>query len=87
MAVQGWDRHAQRAADRALRVVRRTDWACLQSDTLISYAEVLRLVGREEDALDSLREALGVAQAKGYAVAVRRAQAALDGAPDAQRVI
>ena len=89
LAARGWEPHALRAADRALRLVRRTDWACLQSDTLIAYAEVLRLAGREDDALESLHEALGLARAKGYKpVAARRAEAVLQelGAPDAQHV-
>jgi tetratricopeptide (TPR) repeat protein len=88
MAAQGWERHAQRAAERALRVARRTEWACLKSDTLIAYAEVLRVLGREEDAVQSMHEARGVAEAKGYAVAVRWVDAELErlGAPDAERV-
>jgi class 3 adenylate cyclase/tetratricopeptide (TPR) repeat protein len=75
LAVEGWDRHAERTATRALRLVRKTDWACLQADTLLAQAEVLSLADRDRDALPSLREALAIAEAKQYevvATAVRR---------------
>jgi hypothetical protein len=72
-AVQGWDQHAERVALRALRLVRRTDWACLRADVLLAYAEALRLSARDEDAVPILREALGVAEGKGYAAAARAA--------------
>jgi len=72
-AARGWDQHAERVALRALRLVRRTDWACLRADVLLSYAEVLRLAGRDDEAVPILREALGVAEGKGYAAAARTA--------------
>jgi hypothetical protein len=70
-AARGWDQHAERVALRALRLVRRTDWACLRADVLLAYAEVLRLAGKDDEAI--LREALGVAEGKGYAAAARTA--------------
>jgi tetratricopeptide (TPR) repeat protein len=70
LALQGWDRHAERTALRALRLVRKTDWVCLQADTLLAYAEVLSLADREQDAVPSLREALTIAEAKEYEVVV-----------------
>jgi class 3 adenylate cyclase/tetratricopeptide (TPR) repeat protein len=72
-AARGWDQHASRIALRALRLVRRTDWACLRADVLLAYAEVLRLSGKDDDAVPILREALGVAEGKGYAAAARAA--------------
>jgi hypothetical protein len=78
LALQGWDRHAERTAARALRLVRKTDWVCLQADMLLAHAEVLRLADREREAVPSLREALAIADAKGYEVvaAVVRARLA-----------
>jgi tetratricopeptide (TPR) repeat protein len=77
-AAQGWDEHAERAIRRALRLVRTTDWRCLQADTLLAHGEVLRLAGREEEAIASLVEAAEVAQAKDYVAAERRAAAELE---------
>jgi class 3 adenylate cyclase len=70
-AARGWDQHAERVALRALRLVRRTDWACLRAEVLLAYAEVLRLGGKDDEPI--LREALGVAEGKGYAAAARAA--------------
>jgi hypothetical protein len=58
--------------------VRRTDWRCLQADTLLAHAQVSRLAGRDDEAVESLREAIRVAAAKGYAVAERRATQELE---------
>jgi class 3 adenylate cyclase len=77
-AAQGWDEHADRAIRRALRLVRRTDWRCLQADTLLAQAEVLRLAGRDTEAAASAREAAGLAREKQYVAAERRAVAALE---------
>jgi tetratricopeptide (TPR) repeat protein len=78
LAAEGLDIQAERAVDRALRLVDRTDWACLQADTLLTHAEVLGTADRLADAEPSLRRALEVAGAKGYAVAEARARALLD---------
>jgi class 3 adenylate cyclase/tetratricopeptide (TPR) repeat protein len=77
-AAQGWDEHADRAIRRALRLVRRTDWRCLQADTLLAHAEVSRLAGREDEAIASVGEAVAVAHAKDYGAAERRAAAQLE---------
>ena len=78
LAAEGLDIQAERAVVRALRLVDRTDWACLQADTLLTHAEVLRTTDRLADAEPSLRRALQIAGAKGYAVAESRARALLD---------
>ncbi len=72
-AAQGWEEHADRAIRRALRLVDRTDWRCLQADTLLAQGEVLRFAGREEDAVACIREAADAAGAKDYGAAERRA--------------
>jgi hypothetical protein len=77
-AAQGWDEHSDRAIRRALRLVRTTDWRCLQADTLLAHAEVLRLTDRDDEAIASVTEAAQVAQAKGYGAAERRAAAELE---------
>jgi tetratricopeptide (TPR) repeat protein len=88
LAAEGWAPHATRAAERALRLVRDSDWVCVHCDVLGAYAEVLVLVDRPEDAAGPLREAIRLAEAKGYAVALRRGAAALEeiGAAQAERV-
>jgi class 3 adenylate cyclase len=73
-AAEGWNDHAERAARRALRLVLRTDWACLESDTLIAHAEVLRLADRLSDASSGLRDALAIAESKGYELAAGHAR-------------
>jgi class 3 adenylate cyclase len=77
-AAQGWQDHADRSIRRALRLVRGTDWRCLQAETLLAAAEVLRLTARAGDAVPVLREAREIAREKGYAAAERRAGAALE---------
>jgi tetratricopeptide (TPR) repeat protein len=78
LAVQGWDAHAAQTADRALRLVRRTDWACLQADTFMAQAEVLQIAGQDDGAVEALREALSVSTGKGYGAGIAEAQAALE---------
>jgi class 3 adenylate cyclase/tetratricopeptide (TPR) repeat protein len=78
LAAEGWDKQAEQAAERALRLVQKTDWACLRADMLLAHADVLRLVDRDRDAAPSLRKALQVAEAKGYAVAAQRSRALLE---------
>jgi class 3 adenylate cyclase/tetratricopeptide (TPR) repeat protein len=78
LAARGWNEHAERAARRALALVSKMDWACLQTDTLLANAEVMRMAGRTEDAVRSLEEALRVAEAKGYEAAARNARSALE---------
>jgi hypothetical protein len=58
--------------------VRRTDWRCLQADTLLAHGQVLRLTGREDEAILSFQEAAEVAHAKDYVAAERRAEAELE---------
>jgi class 3 adenylate cyclase/tetratricopeptide (TPR) repeat protein len=71
---EGWIEHAERASRRALRLVLRTDWACLKSETLIAHAEVLRLADRLSDASSGLRDALAIAESKGYELAAGHAR-------------
>ncbi len=78
LAARGWHVHAERAAARALRLVRRTDWSCLQADALIAHAEVLELAGREAETVPVLREAARVAGEKGYAVVAAAAAEGLE---------
>jgi class 3 adenylate cyclase/tetratricopeptide (TPR) repeat protein len=74
LAVDGWDKLAERTALQALRLVEPTDWLCLKADTRLAHAEVLQLAGRAEEAVPSLREALRVAETKGYTVAAAQAR-------------
>ncbi len=78
LAAEGWDRHAERAAQRALRLVKRTDWSCLHADILLAHAEVLTAASRTDLAVAVLREALEVAGRKGYTAATLLASAELD---------
>jgi class 3 adenylate cyclase/tetratricopeptide (TPR) repeat protein len=74
LAVEGWDKLAERTARHGVRLVRGTDWVCLQADALLALAEVLRLSGREHEAVPVLREALPIAETKGYGAAASRAR-------------
>jgi tetratricopeptide (TPR) repeat protein len=74
LAARGWQEHAERAARRAVAIVRKTDWACLKADALLAHAEVMRLAERPEESALSLREALGIADAKGYGAAAGAAR-------------
>ena len=47
LAADGWTKLAEETADRALRVVRATDWLCLQVDALLAHAEVMQSAGRQ----------------------------------------
>ena len=78
LAADGWTRLAEETADRALRMVRATDWLCLQADALLAHAEVMQTVGRTDEALAGAREALRLATEKGYEAAARGAQAVAD---------
>jgi class 3 adenylate cyclase/tetratricopeptide (TPR) repeat protein len=78
LAAEGWDSQAEHALERALRLVEKTDWVCLQADTLLARADVLKLADRLAEAEPDLRRALEIAQAKGYAVAADSAAGLLD---------
>jgi class 3 adenylate cyclase/tetratricopeptide (TPR) repeat protein len=78
LAADGLDIQAERSIERALRLVDRTDWACLQADTMLAHAEVLGSADRLAAAEPSLRRALQIAEAKGYTVAEQKARALLD---------
>ncbi len=74
LAAEGWTRLAEETADRALRLVRATDWPCLQVDALLAHAEVMQTAGRIDDARKSAQEAERIARAKGYEAAVPSAR-------------
>ena len=74
LAAEGWTRLAEETVDRALRLVRATDWLCLQTDALLAHAEVMQTAGRIEDARKSAQEAERIAEAKGYEAAVPSAR-------------
>jgi hypothetical protein len=78
LAADGLDIQAARAIERAMRLVERTDWLCLQADTLLAHADVLGMADRLTDGERSLRRALQIAGAKGYSVAAERARGLLD---------
>jgi class 3 adenylate cyclase/tetratricopeptide (TPR) repeat protein len=74
LAAEGWAKLALETAERAVRIVRRTDWLCLRADALIAHAEVARLAGEYDAAAESAAEALRVSEEKGYRVGLARAQ-------------
>ena len=69
-AADGFASIALQTAERALRVVRRTDLLCLQADTLLAHAEVARLAGEYDAA---------AAQRRGGAAGSRRRRATPSG--------
>jgi class 3 adenylate cyclase/tetratricopeptide (TPR) repeat protein len=78
LANEGLDVQAERAVGRSLRLVEKTDWVCLQADTLLAQAEILRLADRLAEAAPGLRRVVEIAEAKGYAVALATARGLLD---------
>jgi class 3 adenylate cyclase/tetratricopeptide (TPR) repeat protein len=73
-AADGFTNIALQTAERALRVVGRTDLLCLQADALLAHAEVARLAGEHDAAARSAAEALRISGQKGYAVGSARAR-------------
>jgi tetratricopeptide (TPR) repeat protein len=73
-AADGFAAIALQTAERALRLVRRTDLLCLQADTLLTHAEVARLAGDYDAAVGSALEAQQISERKGYAVGAARAR-------------
>jgi class 3 adenylate cyclase/tetratricopeptide (TPR) repeat protein len=73
-AADGFANIAVQTAERALRLVGRTDLLCLQADSLLAHAEVARLAGDYDAAAASAAEALTISERKGYAVGSARAR-------------
>jgi class 3 adenylate cyclase/tetratricopeptide (TPR) repeat protein len=73
-AADGFAGIAVQTAERALRLVRRTDLLCLQADTLLAHAEVARLAGDYDAAARSTAEAARVSGVKAYVVGSARAR-------------
>jgi ATP/maltotriose-dependent transcriptional regulator MalT len=82
LAARGWEEHAERSARRALALVRKTDWACFQVDTLLAYAEVMRTAGRTDEASRMLGEALQIAARKGYEAGARIVRSVMEQLPE-----
>jgi tetratricopeptide (TPR) repeat protein len=82
LAARGWEEHAERSARRALALVRKTDWACFQVDTLLAYAEVMRSAGRTDEASRMLGEALQIAAGKGYEAGARIVRSVMEQLPE-----
>jgi tetratricopeptide (TPR) repeat protein len=61
-------------AREAVEIIRLTDSPLLQGDALLDLAEVLRSGGRDADAAEPLREALGLHESKGNVVGAGRAR-------------
>ena len=73
-AAEGFTSIALQTAERALRVVRRTDLLCLRADALLAHAEVARLAGEYGAAAQSAAEAMTISEQKGYVVGSTRAR-------------
>jgi class 3 adenylate cyclase/tetratricopeptide (TPR) repeat protein len=70
-------RDADRAvelASNAVELSRRTDFVNVQADALVDFAATMRTVGRDEDALPALSEALRLYELKGNVVSARAVQ-------------
>jgi tetratricopeptide (TPR) repeat protein len=72
---------ALRLSAEAVEWARRSDAPQLLGDSLSDHAEALRLVGRFDEALPMLREALAVYEQKGIVPLIKRTQAQLEETP------
>ena len=64
-------------AREAVDLVARTDALNRRGDSLLALAEILHLQGSEDEALESIREALRLYEQKGNVVSAERAKAML----------
>jgi tetratricopeptide (TPR) repeat protein len=81
LAQQGKSEEALSLASAGLDLLRRTDASVVRDEGLVEVAEVMRVCGDPDAALELLREALGLLERKGNvakAAAVRPALEALD---------
>jgi tetratricopeptide (TPR) repeat protein len=65
------DERAVKLAIEAVELLRRTDFVNVQADALVDFAATMRSLGRDEDALPALTEALQLYQLKGNVVSAR----------------
>jgi tetratricopeptide (TPR) repeat protein len=77
LARLGDAQQAQRLAQEAVELAGQTDYLDLHALTLLDQAEVLRLTGRDADAVAVVRKALHLFEQKGNIVMARRANALL----------
>ncbi|HEY8727110.1 MAG TPA: BTAD domain-containing putative transcriptional regulator [Gaiellaceae bacterium] len=68
---------AQQLALEALDLVARTDALNRHADSLLALAEILRVQGEEDEALENIHEALRLYEQKGNVVSAERARAML----------
>ena len=68
----------EKLAREAVDIAERTDWLNMQGDAQMALADVLRLAGRKEDALDAARAALDCFERKGNVVAAGWARTLLE---------
>jgi tetratricopeptide (TPR) repeat protein len=77
LAIQGDYEAGERLAREATKLASNTDSLFMQGQVLMSLAEVLRLAGRDADAIPVLREATVISERKGNVVTAQRARARL----------
>ena len=77
LARRGEAEEALRLSAEAVDWARRTDGLPFLADTLFTRAEVLRLLGRHDEARPVLEEALAVYERKGIVPSIRRTRDAL----------
>ena len=65
------DERAVKLATEAVELLRRTDFVNVQADALVDFAATMRALGRDEDALQALTEALRLYELKGNVVSAR----------------
>jgi class 3 adenylate cyclase/tetratricopeptide (TPR) repeat protein len=78
-ARQGRAEEAERLAREAIEATRKTDYLTFQGRAAVGLAEVLELLGREEDAAPFRDEAVRVFEQKGATILADQARAALTG--------
>jgi hypothetical protein len=75
LAERGEAEEAERLAREAVALAERTDFLSMHADALVDLAEVVRLLGRSDEAAPALKVALKLYKQKGNAAAAKRVTA------------
>ena len=84
LAERGEAEEAERLAREAVALAERTDFLSMHADALVDLAEVLRLLGRSDEAMPALRVAQKLYKQKGNMAAATRAAALVKSLPVAR---
>jgi len=78
LARRGATEEAERIAREGVAIAERTDWLNLRGHALMDLAEVLRLMGRADEARENVQQAAQLFEQKGNSVMASRARTLLE---------